>query len=346
MFNELKTKLDIELKNLIGYIDKKYSFKEILPPLYKSIKNFILRDGKRLRPILFIMSYRGFSHKNPRNLLRSALAIELLHDFLLIHDDIIDKSALRRGEPSMHYMLKKYIPKNKGLRFGGEDLAIVAGDIIFSIAVESFLSVKENPLRKEKALLKFIESASYTGCGEFIEIMYTAASLDKIRKDAIYRIYDYKTAYYTFAAPLAAGAILAGAPEKETEKLFSYGIYLGRAFQIKDDILGIFEDDKKTGKPGMSDIQEAKKTLLIWRAYKKASSKDKLHIKRILNKKNAGKKDLIAIRKIIKKTGSLKYAKEETKRFFRESIKLIKASRMEQPYKDELIKYSSNIVGI
>lgn len=346
MLNKLKTKLDAELGKLIGYIGKKYGLKKISPPLYKSIKNFILRGGKRLRPILFITSFKGFSHKNPRNLFRCALSIELLHDFLLIHDDIIDKSALRRGEPSMHYMLKNYIPRGKNLRFSGEDLAIVTGDIIFSVAVESFLSIKEKPLRKEKALLKFIESASYTGCGEFIEIMYTASSLDKIKKDAIYKIYDYKTAYYTFAAPLAAGAILAGAQDEEVEKLFQYGIYLGRAFQIKDDIMGIFEDDKTTGKPGMSDIQEAKKTLLIWRAYEKSSPNDKLRIKHILNKKNAGKKDLIAMRKIIRQTGSLEYAKKETKRFFKKSIKLIKTSRMKQPHKDELIKYSSKIVNI
>jgi len=346
MFNRLKTSLDAELKKFISHIDKKYGLKNASVPLYKSIKDFILRGGKRLRPVLFITAFRGFSDKNPKNLFRCALATELLHDFLLIHDDIIDKSALRRGKPSMHYMLKRYIPRNKNLRFGGEDLAIVAGDIIFSMAIESFLSVEENSLRKEKALLKFIESASYTGCGEFIEIMYTASSLDKIGKDTIYKIYDYKTAYYTFAAPLAAGAILAGAPEKEAGKLFQYGIYLGRAFQIKDDILGIFGDDKKTGKPGMSDIQEAKKTLLIWRAYKNSPAKDKLRIKRILNKKNAGKRDLIAMRRIIKQSGSLEYAREETRQFFRKSIETIKTSRMKRIYKEELIKYSSNIINI
>jgi len=346
MFNKLKAELDAELKKLISHIDKKYGLKSSSGPLYKSLKDFILRGGKRLRPILFMTAFRGFSRKNPKNLFRCALATELLHDFLLIHDDIIDKSALRRGKPSMHYMLKKYIPRNKNLRFGGEDLAIVAADIIFSIAVESFLSVEENSLRKEKALLKFIESASYTGCGEFIEIMYTGSSLEKIRKDTIYKIYDYKTAYYTFAAPLAAGAILAGAQDEEVEKLSRYGIYLGRAFQIKDDILGIFADDKKTGKPGISDIQEAKKTLLIWRAYKNSPPKDKLQIKRVLNKKNAGKKDLIAMRRIIKQSGSLKYAKKETKRFFRKSIETIKTSRMKRIYKEELIKYSSNIINI
>ena len=346
MFNKLKDKLDIELSRLINHIDRKYKLRNISEPLHRLIKDFILRGGKRLRPILFIISYRGFSHKNPDGLFRCALSIELLHSFLLVHDDIIDKSPLRRGKPSMHYMLKEYIPENKNLRFSGEDLAIVTGDIIFSMAVESFLSIKENFQRKEKALLKFIESVTYTGCGEFIEMMYTATPLSKLKKEAIYKIYDYKTAYYTFAAPLMTGAIIAGAPREETEKMFQYGLYLGRAFQIKDDILGIFEDDKKTGKPGLSDIQEAKKTLLIWQAYKNSPPNDKSRIEYILNKSNAGEKDLITMRKIITQSGSLEYARKETKRLLKKSIKLIKTSKMKQLYKNELIEYSSKIVNI
>jgi geranylgeranyl pyrophosphate synthase len=130
-------------------------------------------------------------------------------------------------------------------------------------------------------------------------------------KNDIYRIYDYKTANYTFASPLTMGAILAGADKKKVNELFNYGMILGRAFQIKDDIIGIFADSAETGKSSLTDIREAKKTILIWYTYNHCDYKAKRIIDKVFSGKCAGKSELIKIRKLISESGGLEYAKRE-----------------------------------
>lgn len=345
MLSQLKNRLDNELASYIDYADRKYNLHEISPSLLRNIKEFALRNGKRVRPIMFICGYKGFSNKNPKNLFRSALAMELLHDFLLIHDDIIDKSNMRRGKPTMHIMLKKEIRKGKKTQITGQDLAIIIGDIIYALAIESFLSITVNPILKEKALIKFIEAACYTGCGEYLEMLMGTVDIKNITKTRIYQVYDYKTAFYTFVAPLITGAILANAPKKEINRLSEFGINLGRSFQIKDDILGVFGDENKTGKSSLTDLEENKKTLLIWHAYNQASKKDKSHLKKIMDKQKLTKKDHTEAQEIIKSTGSLEYAKKEMGKLSQYSFKALKESRIKPSYKIALLKYAAEILN-
>ena len=162
-FNRVKTKIDAKLPEFIANIERRYSLNKISPLLFKSIKDFVLRKGKRIRPTLFVIGYLGFSKKPAANFYTTALAIEFLHDFLLVHDDIIDKSDTRRGKPSMHAMLNAHLSKYKNIKFNGQDLSIILGDVMYAIAINAFLSIKENMDRKEKALKKF----SYTTLFQF-----------------------------------------------------------------------------------------------------------------------------------------------------------------------------------
>jgi len=344
MFIKLREKLDKELIKYINYIDKRYKLSRISESLFRNIKDFTLRKGKRIRPILFICGYKGFSNKTPKNLFRCALSMEFLHDFLLVHDDIVDRSDTRRGKPTMHIMLAKEIKRKDKAKFTGEDLAIIIGDVMYAIAIESFLSIKEDPFRKEKALIEFIEAAFYTGCGEYIELLLSTSKLEDIKKSEIYKVYDYKTAYYTFVAPLVAGATLAGARREEIKKLCEFGINTGRAFQIKDDILGIFGDEKITGKSSFTDLEENKKTVLLWYAYNKATHKERTTLSKITNKGKLTQKDLIIAQNIIKRTGSLNYALNEIKSLYNRSITVLTQSRMKEEYKNGLLYYARKIL--
>ena len=346
MLHKIKNKIDKELGRFVFRINKLYSLSYISPLLYNTIKEFVLRKGKRIRPILFVVGYLGFAKRKAKNLYTSALSLELLHDFMLIHDDIIDNSDLRRGKPSTHKMLDDHLGNYKNIKFSGKDLAIVLGDVMYAIAIDAFLSIQEKPQHKEEALKRFIQAAIYTGSGEFIELLSGIKSLEKITKQDIYKIYDYKTAYYTFSSPLATGAILAGAKKTEVEKLSRYGIFLGRAFQIKDDILGIFGDEKKTGKSAFTDLQEAKKTLLIWYAYKHSSKKDKYRINKTLPKQKISSYDLEGIRKIICKTGTLDYVIKEVGRLIKRSKKLLESSKIKPRYKNFLFSYAEKILTL
>ncbi|UCC94607.1 MAG: polyprenyl synthetase family protein [Candidatus Omnitrophota bacterium] len=346
MFNKVKNRIEKELLNFVQHIEKEHSLRTISPLLYAHIKNFILRPGKRLRPTLFVIGYKAFSKKNPAGLYTSALAIELLHDFMLVHDDIIDKSDTRRGQPSMHKMLDKHLARFHNIKFNGQDLSIALGDVMYAMAIDAFLSIEEDFVRKEKALRKFIQAAIVTGAGEFLELLDGTRKIDKISKQDIYKIYDYKTAYYTFACPLSTGAILAGSCQKEIDKLFGYGIYLGRAFQIKDDILGIFGDESKIGKSTLTDLQEAKKTLLIWYAYTRSPKTQKSVIEKVFVKKKITRGDLHTIRTIIKESGALECAKSEVAHLTQKAKDTIQSSAMYVRYKSLLSRYAEDILKV
>ncbi|MCX5699400.1 MAG: polyprenyl synthetase family protein [Candidatus Omnitrophica bacterium] len=345
MFVKIKNRIEKELRAYIGSINKLYSLNKLSPILFKNIREFICRDGKRVRPILFCIGYLGFSKKAPAGLYRSALSLELLHDFLLVHDDIIDKSDQRRGKPAMHALLRSSLGQNKKVKFNGEDLAIVAGDVIYAMALDAFLAVRENMRRKEKALKQLFLAALYTGSGEFIELLLGIKPIEKVRRQDIYKIYDYKTAHYTFASPLAMGATLAGAKPRQIKKLYSYGLLLGRAFQIKDDIIGTFGETEEIGKSNFTDIKEAKKTLLVWYAFNHTGKKDRLLIKRIMENKITKNTELIKMRSIITDTGALAYAQNQIKYLYTQALNQIQGLSMDQKYKQALDNFSKKILN-
>ncbi len=343
----IQSKIEKELSEFIKSIKNKFSDKKTTSVLFDSIENFLLRKGKRFRPTFFILSYLGFSKKPQRNLYTTAIAFELLHDFLLVHDDIIDKSSLRRGQPSMHKIFEKAFKNKLNKRFDGSDLAIVSGDILYAIAIDSFFSINETAWNKEKAFKKFIESAIWTELGEFQELIYTLKSIDNITQSDIYQIYTMKTAYYSCAYPLSIGAILAGADKKQEEILFDCGISFGKAFQIKDDIIGIFGKENDTGKSSFTDLKEDKKTILIWFAYNNASKMQKEEIKQILSKgKNITYNDLLKMREILINTGAFKYAKNQINLLLKNLEKKLKLLSMKAEYKNIILDYFREILFI
>jgi geranylgeranyl pyrophosphate synthase len=142
------------------------------------------------------------------------------------------------------------------------------------------------------------------------------------------------------------GAILGGAEKTETDMLYNLGIYLGRAFQIKDDYLGLFGIERKTGKSNITDLQEAKKTILVWYAYNKSPKKDKLAIKRIFATSKVDKDDLLIMRRIVSESGALAYARKEINTLIRKAESLNERSKMLPPFKFALINYSKEMLRL
>lgn len=346
MIVKIKSRIENEIPRYLQDLDKLYHISQASPLLFSSIGEYVSRPGKRIRPILFVLGYLGFKPKPVPGLYISALSLELLHDFLLIHDDIIDKSGTRRGKPSMHHLLETHIKKHAYKKFTGGDLAIVIGDVIYAMSNYAFLAIQENARRKETALKRLIEAALHTASGEFMELLCGIKDIESISKEEIYQIYDFKTADYTFAAPLSMGAILAGAKQSEVRKLSHYGILLGRAFQIKDDILGMFGQESKIGKSTLTDLQEAKRTSLIWYAYHHSHKKDRLRIAQALNKACVRKTDLLKVRKIILESGSLDHAKKEISQLTNNANKIISSVTMSPRYKRILNEYILSILKI
>ena len=326
MFNEIKNKIESSLRRYAASIDRAYKLMDISPVLSERIKEYLLRPGKRVRSCLFVVSYLGYAPRQKPGLYESALAFELLHNFMLIHDDIIDRSALRRGKPAMHTLLDRHLARYTGLKFNGSDLGIVIADVIYAMSIDAFMAIRENRSNKEAALKKFTRAAVFTGSGEFVEMLAGAKPIGRITMEDLYRIYDLKTAHYTFCAPLAIGALLAGAPSREISLLTEYGISLGRAFQINDDILDMCAPEYQTGKSTLTDIKESKKTLLLWHAFRKASRSERRIMQRILDKPKPGIKELEYVRNVVKSSGSIDFCRGQIEQLAASAI--AKSSRL------------------
>ncbi|MDP8261036.1 MAG: polyprenyl synthetase family protein [Candidatus Kappaea frigidicola] len=346
MLKQIRKKIDEQLKMFLHNDELALSLAKSNLPLYKELSKFVLSNGKRIRPALFVLAYEGLVTKKSKSIYKTAVSFELLHDFFLVHDDIIDRSDLRRGVPSIHKRLSEHLKGSRNTELSGTDLAIISGDILFSLALKAFLSSETYSKNSHKALNKFINCSFYTEIGEYIEMLESIKNITQVKKEDIYKIYKLKTAMYTFSYPLSIGAELACAPAETIKGLFNYGIAIGIAFQIKDDILGLFAHEEKSGKSSLSDLNEAKKTLLIWKAFQTASLKDKKIIQALLGKTKISKQDLDKMRSIVEKTGSLTYAKKEINRYYIKSQKLLSALKMKNAQKQELCIITKNILGI
>ena len=238
MIEKIKNAIEKALRRYMHDVNKKYKLKKHVPLAWNILQSFLFNDAKRLRPIIFILSFYGHSRKRPAALYKTALSFEFLHSCMLIHDDIIDNSYVRRAHKSVHRSFDEVLRNEKKSGCTGKDLALLVGDILYALAMQTFPAIRhQNFRKKERALELFTCEATYAGIGEFLELVSELKPLHSMQKNTIDTIYNYKTALYTFCAPLKIGALLAGARAQRLERLHTFGVYVGRAFQIHDDIL-------------------------------------------------------------------------------------------------------------
>lgn len=284
---------------------------------FSDIAEFTLRGGKRLRPALLFHGYRLFGGNRDDEIIKLSIFIELIQSYLLIHDDIFDRSATRRKGPAFHKIYEKFSIENgwgDSAHFGTA-LGILAGDVAAQLANDVIVNSSFLESRKNKVIEIVNELTTNVLIGQ-IEDFILPFKNDYRERD-IMKIHHYKTATYTFDMPLRSGSILAGVNDKDKnmDALRKYAKYAGIAFQIRDDILGIFGEEDKTGKPSNSDIKEGKKTLLVFKAEQNASRRQLSTIKDLLGKKNLIEKEANIFREIIVDTGSLEYSKIKCKQY-------------------------------
>ncbi len=295
----LKNSINQELES---YFDMKLSecYDSEIKNVIDELKTFTLNGGKRLRPILMIISYNIFNDIDQK-IIKAATSIEMAQSFLLIHDDIMDNSDLRRGKPSFHKAMEKNINDRKI----AENIAISAGDLVDTFSHEALLKSGfeiNNLLKADYEFSKVIED---TGKGQILDI-YSSIN-DNYSEEKLFKLHYLKTARYTIEGPVLMGAYLAG-DIKYTENLRKFGSNAGIAFQLYDDVLGIFGDENKTGKSIKSDVNEGKKTLLIIKAYENSDDNDKKFIDNAIKNGNINDDDFNRLKYIIKNTGSYDYS--------------------------------------
>ncbi len=323
---EHKNNIDLELKLFLNNL--KYP-KELEPTMHY-LKDFNLRGGKRIRGILTIIGYTLFKPYN-KEIIKASVAIELMESFFLIHDDITDNDELRRGSLTLHKAYEKIYPKQ------GISYALVSADLLCSLGNELLTNI--NFKNKNKALQIYNKAITQTCYGQLYDMLIKPTTEFEISK-----LHELKTAYYTIEAPLKIGAILAEAKKKDLKLISSFALPLGKAFQLKDDILGMFGTKIKLGKSPLSDLKQAKKTLLIIKALQNTNSNDKNYLLKHLGNKQLTNKELNKIRKIIIKTGSLNYSLKIIDKSVNDAKSIIEKSNFNPKAKDLLLDIANYIV--
>jgi geranylgeranyl diphosphate synthase type I len=259
------------------YLGKKLGGKPA--ELYRASAHLIVNGGKRLRPYLVIKSCQMFDGSAPKAM-PAAAAIEMIHNFTLVHDDIMDNDEMRHGVPTVHTSF-------------GMPLAILAGDVLFSKAFET-ISIKNVPNEKTSSrLVSRLAQACVDVCeGQVLDIRMAEGK--KIPTKSEYITMIQKKTSALFEVSCAMGAICAGAKPGDIANLASFGRNLGVSFQITDDFIGVLGDPKVTKKPVGNDLREGKKSLPILMAIRKADPKSKKLILKVFGNPRAAKKDIIA----------------------------------------------------
>lgn len=301
-----------------------------MPPQFleviDNVRMFMMRGGKRLRPVLFYYGYVMAGGEREEAILRCSLAMEFLHAYFLIHDDIIDQDNMRHGGPSLHYKYHKDYEKEfagKDTEHFGVSIAIIAGDIVSTWGYEILAQCCLENDRKLAALEKLTRIDEETSVGQIMdEFLEMGKAADE---NVIYEMQKYKTAKYSVCGPIQLGAILAGAGKAELDFIERFSIPLGIAYQIRDDILGLFGDDYQTGKPVGADIREGKKTLLVYYALEHAAVEEKEFLLSCLGDENLSGEKLTRVRKIIVNRGSLQYSENRINELAEEFLNNLKS---------------------
>ena len=265
--------------------------------LYRAARHIIGAGGKRLRPYLVLKSCKIVGGRE-EDAIPTAAALELLHTFTLIHDDIMDKDEKRRGAPTVHNQW-------------GIPIAIVTGDLLFAKVYETitkFTDPKHVTPKRILQVLKEISEATVKICeGQALDMMFEGK--ETVPEDEYFKMIRAKTAAL-FEASARCGGILGGANESQVERLGEYGCYSGVAFQVIDDVLGLIADEKILRKPVGSDIREGKRTLIVVHALEKASKNQKKKILEVLGNKSASPERIRETIELINSLGAIDHAKE------------------------------------
>lgn len=304
---------------------------------------FTVRDAKRLRGSFVYFVYKMLGGTSEEVARRAAMAIEMIHAYILIEDDFMDLSDSRRGGPTAHIALKNYHKENfkKGDPVhAGNSLALLASLMLSHLAMEMLNGLDIDPIILRRVNINLNKCLNVTFHGQINDVVNELK--DVVTEEDVINVLLWKTSVYTYENPIHMGALLAGADDATLAKLTEYAIPAGIAFQIQDDILGMFGETEVTGKSNMDDLKEGKVTLLIHNALEKADDSQKQIILEALGNREATPQMHQEVQKVIIDTGSLDYSKEMAQKYVREAKEKILKLR-DPNWSDEGFNY---LVGI
>jgi geranylgeranyl diphosphate synthase type I len=284
-----------------------------LGPLVDAGRRCVLDGGKRLRPIFAYWGWRSVqpATADDESVVNVAASLELLHACALVHDDVMDASQTRRGRPAAHAAFAE-LHRDSGWT-GDPDVfgtaaAILLGDLLLSWADAMFVAAGVSPDDLPHTRRVWDDTRELVMAGQYLDVLVQARG-DFSAADAL-RVAKFKTSKYTVEGPLHLGAAAAGAPPDVFAVLSGYGLPLGEAFQLRDDVLGVFGDPSRTGKPAGDDLLEGKRTLLVALAMSRATPAQAGLLRHHLGDRAMTEDRLADLRDLIVSTGALDQVEE------------------------------------
>ena len=278
-----------------------------LAPLSESIVD-LLRGGKRLRPAFAYWGWRGAGGADCEEAVTAATSLELLQACALIHDDVMDGSDTRRGMPAAH---RRFATLHRGNEWLGSPegfgmgAAILLGDLCLSWADEMLMSCGLPPRSVMRGKPVYDVMRTELMAGQYLDLLEQAMGGGSAARAM--RVVRFKSAKYTIERPLHLGAALADAPTELVVAYSGYGLPLGEAFQLRDDVLGVFGDPAETGKPAGDDLREGKRTVLVATAFESASPAQAAVLRGRLGDPALDPDGVAELRAIIVETGALRH---------------------------------------
>lgn len=273
--------------------------------LWQTMSALFNAGGKRLRPYMILLMYQAYSQKQVTNALPAAAAQELIHQSMLIHDDIIDRDTFRyhiKNISGQYDDIYADLIKNPAeRRHFADSSALLAGDLLISEAHMQIARLDVDSTLFDQVHRLFSQSVFHVAGGELID---TEASFEKEGVIDPLTVAEQKTASYSFVGPLLIGAVLGGASESQQHILKHLGTSVGIAYQLRDDLIGVFGDSDTTGKSTDGDIREGKRTVLIDEFYKRATDQQKAEFEKTFGNSKATREAISEARQLLEATGA------------------------------------------
>jgi geranylgeranyl diphosphate synthase, type I len=266
--------------------------------LADELRRVVGAGGKRLRPSFCYWGHIAAGGGGGDAIIAASASLELLHTFAIIHDDVMDRSPMRRGQSATHVALARDGDAHTGL-----SAAILAGDLAFVLSDQLFGDAGFTGEPFMSAFRWYQRMRTEVVAGQYLDVAAVRGVTP--HEDDVRRIARMKSGGYTVEKPLLIGAALADAPPELETTLSAYGTSLGEAFQLRDDVLGAFGDEDVTGKDAHGDFREGKRTLLVTRAFAATSREDRRFLESRLGRADLSAADAERIREIIRGSGAL-----------------------------------------
>jgi len=280
-----------------------------------------VRTGKLVRSGLVAVGAAIGRDRIARGTTQAGAAVELIQAGLLIHDDIIDRDETRRGRPALH---REYALEGRALRVReeahfGEGMGICLADIAFFLAFELISTLPAPPRVRTDILALWSDELSLVGLAQMQDLFFGETGA-RARTGEILRLYLYKTARYSFSVPLLTGAMMAGAPPAVRERLGRLGESLGVLFQLKDDDLGLFGNEREIGKPVGSDIREGKQTFLAHLLFRRADRAERRRLERVFGNRRITPAMVDEVKDMVEKLGVRRDLAARMRRLRRQAV--------------------------